>query len=137
MTNILLDTNIILDIALKRDPFFDAASEIFSLIDEGKIYCYITATTITDIYYIASKEKNRSIAKEFIKNLIRIVGILGVDQHVIYRALESDIKDFEDAIQVSSANYSNVNIIVTRNKQDFIDCGLNVYTPGELIRSIS
>ena len=68
MIEILLDTNIILDIALKRTPFFNKSSELFKIIEEKKIIAYINATTITDIYYISRKEKNHKTAIEFIKN---------------------------------------------------------------------
>lgn len=57
MTKVLFDTNIILDVALKRQPFFEDALELFRLIDRKDIVGYVTATTITDIYYISRKEK--------------------------------------------------------------------------------
>lgn len=57
MTKVLFDTNIILDVALKRHPFFEDALELFRLIDRKDIVGYVTATTITDIYYISRKEK--------------------------------------------------------------------------------
>src|SRR6056297_1014587 len=119
MTNILLDTNIILDIALKRQPFFESSSKIFLMMDQNILSSYVTATTITDIYYIALKEKSRNIAREFIINLVSIVDVLGVDQYVIHEALQRDMKDFEDAIQVSAADLRDIKIIVTRNPRDF------------------
>jgi len=136
MTNILLDTNIILDIALKRQPFFESSSKIFLMMDQNILSSYVTATTITDIYYIARKEKSRNIAREFIINLVSIVDVLGVDQYVIHEALQRDMKDFEDAIQVSAADLRDIKIIVTRNPRDFNNCGLEVYTPDELIETI-
>ena len=136
MTNILLDTNIILDIALKRQPFFESSSKIFLMMDQNILSSYVTATTITDIYYIAQKEKSRNIAREFIINLVSIVDVLGVDQYVIHEALQRDMKDFEDAIQVSAADLRDIKIIVTRNPRDFNNCGLEVYTPDELIETI-
>ena len=136
MTNILLDTNIILDIALKRQPFFESSSKIFLMMDQNILSSYVTATTITDIYYIALKEKSRNIAREFIINLVSIVDVLGVDQYVIHEALQRDMKDFEDAIQVSAADLRDIKIIVTRNPRDFNNCGLEVYTPDELIETI-
>lgn len=57
MKNVLFDTNIILDIALKRDVFFENALNLFSLIDQKRIFGNITATTITDIYYISKRER--------------------------------------------------------------------------------
>lgn len=65
MKRILLDTNIILDIALKREPHFELSSKIFELFDKKHIIGHITATTVTDIYYISRKEKGNEIAFEF------------------------------------------------------------------------
>ena len=133
MKRILLDTNIILDIALKRTPHFENSSRLFELIDKKQIIGYITASTVTDIYYISRKEKGKVIALEFISNLIEVVDVLGVDKNIIIKAIRSKLKDFEDAVQVSAAEYNEIDIIVTRNKSDFLDSGLVILTPKELI----
>jgi len=130
---VLIDTNIILDIALKRSPYFDASSKIFYFIDQRIIAGYVTASTITDIYYISKKETNNQLAVEFISNLLDIVDILGVDKDIIIMALQSDIKDFEDAVQASAAAFNEIQIIITRNKQDFKNSDLDIYTPAEFI----
>ncbi len=133
MKRVLLDTNIVLDIALKREPHFELSARTFELIDSKQIIGYITATTVTDIYYISRKEKGKEIAIEFISNLIDIVDIIGVDKNVIVKALNSTLDDFEDAVQVSAAEYNEIETIVTRNKTDFVNTGLEILTPKELI----
>jgi len=133
MRRLLLDTNIILDIALKREPHFEHSSKIFELIDRKRIIGYITASTVTDIYYISRKEKGNEIAIEFISNLIEIIDVIGVDKSTIVKALKSNLKDFEDAVQVSAAENYDIEIIVTRNKSDFLNSGLEILTPKELI----
>lgn len=133
MKRLLLDTNIILDIALKREPHFELSSKIFELIDKKRIIGYITASTVTDIYYISKKEKGNEIAIEFISNLIEIVDVIGVDKSIIIKALKSNLKDFEDAVQVSAAENYEIEIIVTRNKSDFLNSGVVILTPQELI----
>lgn len=136
MKRILIDTNVILDIALKRQPFFDASVKIFFLIDQKKLIGYVTASTITDIYYISKKEKNHEIAIQFISSLLEIVDIIGVDKDIIITALLSGMKDFEDAVQVSAAEYNEIRILVTRNKPDFHNCNLEVFTPSEFVETI-
>ncbi|MDY0254743.1 MAG: PIN domain-containing protein [Tenuifilaceae bacterium] len=133
MRRLLLDTNIILDIALKREPHFEHSSKIFELIDKKRIIGYITASTVTDIYYISRREKGNEIAIEFISNLIEIIDVIGVDKSTIVKALKSNLKDFEDAVQVSAAENYEIEIIVTRNKSDFLNSGLEILTPKELI----
>src|SRR5690606_25782153 len=88
MDNVLFDTNVILDLALKRAPHFDHAASLFALIDENKITAYVTASTITDIYFISKREKGHEIALEFISNLVDVVNIIGVDKEIISRAFE-------------------------------------------------
>jgi predicted nucleic acid-binding protein len=136
MKRILLDTNIILDIALKREPHFEHSARLFELIDNKQFIGYITATTVTDIYYIARKEKGKDIALEFISNLIEVVDVLGIDKNTIVKALKSKMKDFEDAVQVSAAEYHDIEIIVTRNKSDFLNAGLEVLSPKELVKDM-
>lgn len=133
MKRLLLDTNVILDIALKREPHFEHSSKVFELIDKKRIIAYTTATSITDIYYIARKEKGKEVAIEFISNLIEVVDVLGVDKDTIVKAIKYNLKDFEDAVQVAAAEYNEIEIIITRNKSDFLNCGIEIQTPEELI----
>ncbi len=136
MKRILIDTNVILDIALMRQPFFEASAKLFYLIDQNKISANITASTITDIYYIAKKERSHELAIQFITGLLDIVEVLGVDKDVVTTALESGLKDFEDAVQVTAAVFNKIEVIVTRNKTDFLESGMKIYTPDEFINSI-
>ena len=128
---VLFDTNIILDIALKREPFFEDAFKLFELVDKGKITGNITASTITDIYYISKKEKGHKNAINFIRSLIEIVDVIGIDKDVIIKALCSNIKDFEDAIQTFAAEMNGIDTIITRNKKDYTNSSLKIASPKE------
>ncbi len=130
---ILLNTNIILDIALKRDIYFIDSAEVFRKIDNKSLFGFVTATTITDIYYVAKREKGHQITIEFISNLIEIVDIIGIDREVIIESLQSKIVDFEDAIQSISSLINNVDFIVTRNVKDFANSEIKAIAPKELI----
>ena len=80
MERVLIDTNVILDIALKRLPHFNHATKLFSMFDTGEIIGHVTASTITDIYYLSKREKGHSLTLEFITDLISVVEALGVDR---------------------------------------------------------
>lgn len=133
MKKVLFDTNLVLDIALKRLPHFELASKMFALIDEGEIIGYITATSITDIYYISKREKGHGKTLEFISNLIEVLEILGIEKEVIVKALRTEMKDFEDAVQIAAAELNEIDCIVTRNEKDFIDSPVKVYNPKEFV----
>lgn len=100
---VLIDTNIILDIALARMPFLVNSKLIIEQLSKSDFIGYVTATTITDIYYIIKKQKGDRFAKTMLISLLKIINILGIDQKVIYSALESEINDFEDAVQSIAA----------------------------------
>lgn len=134
MERVLFDTNIILDIALKRLPHFKYASELFTMIDERKISGHVTASTISDIYYISKKEKGHQMTIDFISNLIEILEVIGVDKDTIVKALKTGLKDFEDSIQVSATYFNNLDLIITRNSKDFENSDLNVYEPDDFLR---
>jgi len=135
MKSLLFDTNIILDIALHRKPFVDHAFELFNLIDQNIITAFITATTITDIYYIANRRKGHTEALNFLKDLINIVDIVGVGKSIIIDAMYSEVRDFEDAIQSSAATSHKIDIIITRNKDDFDQSSVTVLTPTEFLEA--
>lgn len=133
---ILIDTNIILDIALKREPFYSDSSEILKKIDNEGLTGFITATTITDIYYIAKKEKGHSIAIEFIGNLMDFIDVIGIDKEILVEALKTEIPDFEDSIQSIASSYNQIDFIISRNTKDFKNSNINSLTPQEFINRI-
>ena len=136
MNKILIDTNIILDIALNRKPFVQKSGELIRFIEKDKIPAYITATTVTDIYFIAQRKTGHSKAIKFLKNLFELIEIAGVNSASIYNALNLGMKDFEDAVQTETAKQNNIPIIITRNQADFKNSGLEIYSPEEFINSI-
>lgn len=134
---ILVDTNVVLDIILERQPFYEQSAKLLQVAAWTNTEIFITATTITDLYYIVRKAKGRGTAIGFIDDLLKIVEIAGVDKTVVVQALKLDLPDFEDAIQVSSAKQQAINIIVTRNEADFSASGLEVYSPEAFLKRAS
>lgn len=133
---ILLDTNVILDYALEGQLWFADSEQIFYLTEQKQITTYISASTISDIYYILEKIKGKELALIFIKNLISICQIATVDSQVIFMALNADIKDFEDAIQYSTTVTNQLKIIVTRNIQDFPVNQPEILTPSQFLKKV-
>ncbi len=131
---LLLDTNIILDIALKREKFYDDSAFVFQKIDNQNNYGFITATTVTDIYYIAKKDKGHQEAINFINDLIQIVDILGIDKEIILESLSSKSPDFEDSIQSAAAASNGIDFIITRNIQDFKKSTVKALSPVEFLK---
>ncbi|MCL2164543.1 MAG: PIN domain-containing protein [Oscillospiraceae bacterium] len=95
---VLLDTNIILDFFLSRAPHYEAAKRIFELTCHGQLEAYTTSSSITDIYYIVAKKLGDRAAREVLRDLFSLLGIIAVDGDDCIYALELPISDYEDAV---------------------------------------
>ena len=131
---ILVDTNVILDILLKRSSFYQDSFAIFQLIDQERIAGYITASVITDIFYIANKEtKKAETVYVGIENLTSLFSIAVVSEATITNALALRWNDFEDAVQFIAAKENNVDYIITRNEADFKNSDIPCMSPTDFI----
>jgi predicted nucleic acid-binding protein len=135
---VLLDTNVIIDFALERQPWFADSEQIIYFAEQKQILGYISASTVSDIYYIIrkSKGKGKELALEFLVNLSIFCQIAAVDSSVISMALNVNFKDFEDAIQYSAAVINSLDVIVTRNPRDFPVKVPIILTPSQLVQEI-
>ena len=133
---LLIDTNVILDIALNRKPFVKHATKLFKVAHKKNFLLYISATTVTDIYYITRKECGKDMALTFLKDLSQFINIISVNKQIILQSINSDMPDFEDAIQVFSAKQETISTIITRNEADFIHSGLTIYNPECFLTSL-
>jgi predicted nucleic acid-binding protein len=132
-TKLFIDTDIILDILAKREPFYNSAAQLFTLIDENKIEAYTTPVVFSNLFYILSKLKTRKIAHSSLRKLRLLLKIIQVDEKVVDLALNSEFKDFEDAIQFYSAKLHELDFIITRNVNDFFSKDLPVMTAEDYI----
>jgi len=134
---ILLDTNIILDIALARQPFFGESKQVLSLVEQGEVQGYISASTFSDLYYIICQAKSRDSTLEFLRQLAKLCQVATVDNSVISIALTCKFKDFEVALQYSTAVINLIDAIVTRNPGDFPVNTPRIVTPNQLIQELT
>ncbi|EKV56949.1 PIN domain-containing protein [Brachyspira hampsonii] len=122
MKRILIDTNIILDYLMNRDPFFENSKKIIDLCVNNIIECYIAAHTITNLFYILRKYYSYSERKEIILELYKIFTIIPIDDKKINLVLiDKDCKDIEDGLQIECAKEYDLDYIVTRNTSDFFN----------------
>lgn len=133
---VLLDTNIVLDALLEREPFFRDAKSLLQRIEDKQIEGYITATTLTDIFYIARKAKGVAIARQDVSDLLALMQICTVDRRILEAAISSNLPDFEDAVQLACALNENLDVIITRDAQDFTDATLPIWSTGELLERL-
>lgn len=119
MKKIFLDTNIILDFLGEREGFYEASAKIMTLADKKKIQVYTSPSSISNVFYVLAKYENSKIALEKIRKFKLLCSMSVMDDEVVEKAINSDFKDFEDAMQYFSALVSNCDVIITRNEKDF------------------
>ncbi len=133
---ILLDTNIVLDLLLAREPFVEEARSIFVLMENRHIEGYLCADAITTIHYLVSRERGKQSADDVIKKLLGIFEITPVDKLVLAEAANIHGTDYEDSVVHISAHYSGIDRIITRDKKGFKQSKVLVSEPGEFLAFI-
>jgi predicted nucleic acid-binding protein len=129
----ILDTNVVLDVLLEREPFVIPAVEVFCLAEESRIEAFICATTVTTIDYLLVKSLQKITARNALRRLISLFEVATVNRPVIERALASKIQDFEDAVLNEAGQMAGADFIITRNARDFAGSALKVCDPSEFL----
>lgn len=134
--NILIDSDILLDFFLKREPHLDHSAQILNLCATRAINGFVTGLIIANTYYLLRKYfKHKDILADF-KVLFTFLDILTIDKNVIMASIDSEFSDFEDALQNFSAeNNGLIKTIVTRNIKDYKKSNLSVLTPEMFLKT--
>ena len=131
---LLIDTNVVLDVLLRREPFSKTAAEVLNLTQRDDVREYVSASAITDIYYIANKQmKDRDAVRDLLKRLLMIVSVAAVSEREIQNALNLAWGDFEDSVQYSVALLNEMDGIVTRNPSDYQDANIRIWLPEQAL----
>ena len=133
MENIFVDTNVVIDLLAKREPFYKEAQDLFTLSDKKEVQLFISSLTFANAYYSIVRHHKEVDAKKYLSKFKVLVTILPLEDKAIELALASDFKDFEDGLQYSIAMDYEVDIIITRNKIDFTNSKIPVMTAGEYL----
>ena len=136
MEKVFLDTNVLLDLLLTREPFLPAIERIIDLSISGSISLYVAPTTITNIHYIVSKLEGKTKADMAVEKMLALVRVEHLNESVIKQAHFSAFKDFEDAVQNFCAEAGGHKIIITRNTKDFMLSKLAIFTPLEYLAQV-
>ena len=130
---LLLDIDIVLDVALRRKPWVGEAALLLSAIEEGRADGYVAAHTITSYHSIVAKQTGREAAVRATADLLRLVRVVPLGDADLQQALLLDLGDYEDAVQAVAALKVGADYLVTRNGEDFRGVAIPVRTAGELL----
>jgi len=137
MKKIFVDTNIVIDLLSRREPFFEEAASLFSLADKKLIELTVSSLTIAHTSYALLRQMDSNKAKSILRKLILIVNILSLDDKIIGLALnDNTFSDFEDGLQHFTAIENGQELIITRNLKDFKNSKLPTMTAKQFIETI-
>ena len=134
---LLIDTNVVLDYLGTNEGFSDEAELIFELALKKEAIELVSASAVTDIYYVRRRAvKDRQTAIEKLKAIRKVIGILPVTENDIDKAINRNWKDFEDAVQYSVAETNGVDYIISRDVKGFEEDTIPCYSPKEFLIKI-
>jgi predicted nucleic acid-binding protein len=137
MKKLLIDTNIVLDLLARREPFYEDAAKLFSLADKNQLILSISSLTMANTYYLLQKVNSGTVAKEILRKFKILTTVLALDDKILDLALnDSGFSDFEDAVQYYTALENGQDIIVTRNLKDFKTSKIPVLTANEFLTTL-
>lgn len=135
--NALIDTNVIVDVLTRGDPFFVDSSLVLDHAERGDYVASVCATTVTTVFYLVRRHLGAETTVERIQDLTAVCSVAPVNHSVIQAALSSGFGDFEDAVLHHSAILAGADCIVTRNEADFRESSLMVYSPAQFLTVLS
>ncbi len=137
MKRVLIDADVILDFFFDRRPFSEHATILFSLCEGKKIRGFITPVTYSNVYYLLRQTARHEKVIDKLALLLSITDVLAMDKKVVFQALNSGFKDFEDALQHYAAfQNKNIDTIITRNIKDYKLSEIGVLTPENFISTM-
>lgn len=133
----LFDTNVVLDVVLQRSEWLKDSLALWQAHHENKIVGYVSANSITDIYYLVRRQTNEATALKAVQLCLVVLEILPVNKETLWLAEGMKGGDFEDNVQIACATQANLNGIITRDKKGFELSEIQVYTPAELLAELA
>ena len=135
-SKLFIDSDVVIDLFTDRQPFVNAASEIFELGEVGEVKLYLSTASINNIYYIVRRYLGHKDTLKVIEELTEITELVGTSKTEILQALRNDFKDFEDSIQYSCAlTIKGVEAILTRNIKDYTNSKIAVFSPEDYLKT--
>ncbi|MBN2411484.1 PIN domain-containing protein [candidate division KSB1 bacterium] len=134
MTNIFVDSDIILDLLLKREPYYLPAAHLFSLVEKRKIVACTTPVVMANIHYISARLTDKKLALDNIRKLLSLLKITPVDEKTLLLAIDFRFTDFEDAVQYYAAKSRGISCFITRNKSDYKVTDMTICTAAEYLK---
>jgi predicted nucleic acid-binding protein len=129
MKRVLVDTNVVLDVLLDRQPHAEASASVWEAVETGTSVGMLAAHAVTTIHYLVRKEKGNVKARRIVSAILRVFAVAAVDDAVLQEALQLPCSDFEDAVTAAAARLAGCECIVTRDPRGFRGSPIRCFTP--------
>jgi len=140
LKRVLFDSDVLLDVLAQRQPFVIASAQALNVVTvtkmEMQIKGYVSGHAVTNIFYVLRRQIGSEMARDAISRLLLHLQVASITDEVIRAALQSSMTDFEDAVSSEAANAVGVEIIVTRNKSDFVASSVPAMLPEEFLAAL-
>lgn len=133
---ILLDTNVVLDVLLRREPWQAEAAALWQAVDDGLLTAYVPASAITDVFYVARRLTDLVRARQSVQICLDAFSVAAVDRAVLERAQALSGSDFEDNVQIACAEANGLAAIVTLDPSDYEGSPIAVWSPAECLNNL-
>jgi predicted nucleic acid-binding protein len=130
---LFIDTNLLLDVLAERQPFYASSARVWSLCETGACEGFVSAISFNNVFYIVRRARNGEIARRALVLMRDIFSSVPPDQQILNQAIDSEIRDFEDAIQFFSAHRTGADYLLTRDAADFPKSTLPILAPDEFL----
>lgn len=125
---LFVDTDVVLDLLARRDPFHTAAATLFTMAETGRITLFVSSLTFSNLFYILRKQLSARTAHEVLRNFRQLVTVAALDDAIVEQALEAEFTDFEDALQYFTALSAGCTILITCNVRHYRKAAIRVVT---------
>ena len=136
MEKIFVGTDIALDLLSEQMPYYTHASQLFTMADKGKLMIYVSSLSFSNLNYLLSRQYSYKEARRILNTFKLLVQVLSVNEKIIGLSLNSEFKDFEDAIQYYTAIENNISTLITRNLKDYKHVAIAVLTAEDFLLTL-
>ena len=134
---VLLDTDVVLDYLLEREPFAQTAGRLFELNAQGAFDGYISGITPINVFYLGRKVLERDKLRQALKDLLLAMRVCSITHAVLIQAFALPLTGYEDAVQHASATASRLDAIVTRNLKDYKNATFPIFSPADFLKQLT
>jgi predicted nucleic acid-binding protein len=131
--NVLIDTDVLIDLALGRKPHDEPAAQLIDALERRRASGFLAWHSVSNFYYLVSPRRGKDVARAFLRDLAKFVGIAPTTTESLRQAGRLKLRDFEDAMQVAAAMACHADLIATRNHKDYTGAPIQAVAPGEVV----